>query len=259
MNAEEKLVQELSKNEQVVQIVPFDELKKEWEALKPGVKTIAGYAAPVNDSVLAMKLLHEFGVKPEKVQIKTYAGKQYVIFKGHAGLRKIFRGTRYLTSNPKVVRLAVGPKGVVKAVKGGFVLTVVLSVGIEIFDFFIKDTATLSHLLGTITSDIVKIGVSSIAGAAAGLAVGSAAVLGSVAAAPIIAAIAVGIITGYVLNKIDSKLGATAALIKAYEKLGIKLREIEYEANRWYNYFESNPSAIMRLFGGSGGFYYGGY
>lgn len=259
MNAEQKLVQVLQQNEHVVQIVSFDELQKEWEAKKPGVKTAAGLVAPVKDSVVATKLIKELGIKTDKVIIKSYAGKKYVIFKGPSGVREIFRGTRYLANNPKVVRMAVGPKGVANAVKGGFILTVVLSVGIEVFDYFIRDTSTLSHLLGEITGDIIKIGVSSIAAVVAGLAVGSMAVIGSVAAVPIIAAIAVGVLTGLILDSIDSKLGATAALIKAYKTLGIELREIKYEATRWHSYFNSNPRALMHLFGSSGGYYFSGY
>lgn len=259
MNAQEKLVQELQSNEQVIQVVPYDELIKEWQVLKPHAKTIAGFVSPFNDSVVAAKLLRDFGYQSNKVIVKSYAGKQYVVFKGYPGGRKIFRGTRYLTENPKVIRMAVGPKGVAKAVKGGFVITVILSVGIEVFDYIIRDTATLSHLLGTVTGDLIKIGVSSIAAAAAGLAVGATAIIGTVAAAPIIAAIAVGVVTVFILNKLDEKYGATAALIAAYEKMGIKLKEIEYEAARWYDYFETNPNEIMRLFGAPSSYSYGRY
>jgi hypothetical protein len=216
--------------------------------------------SPTNDSVIAAKLLAEFGIKPNQLLLKQYGRKTYVIFKGYPGVRKIFRGTRYLTENPKVVRMAVGPKGVAKAVKGGFVVTVVLSVGIEVFDYFIRDTATLPELLGNVSSDLIKIGVSSLAAAAAGLAVGTATAIGSIAAAPLVVAIGVGVITGMILEKIDKKYGTTAALIKAYENLGIKLRDIEYEVGWWYNYFENNPGAIMRLFGSpSGPYMYGGY
>ncbi len=260
MKLDDKLTQELRNNEHFIQILPYDELIKEWEVRNASIKTGAGYVAPVKDTFIAMRALREFGVNPGQLVVKEYGGKRYVIFKGRPGMRKIFRGTRYLAENPKVVRMAVGPSGLKQAVKGGFVLTVVLSVGIELFDYFIRDEATLSHLLGTITSDIVKIGISSIAGAAAGLAVGSAAVVGSIAAAPLIAAIAIGVITGWALNEIDKRTGATKALIKAYERVGLKLDEIEYEAARWYNYFENNPGAIMRLFGApSGPYLYGGY
>jgi len=259
MNVEKKLVLELQENEQVLQVVAFDDLVREWQALKPYAKTLAGYASTAGDSVVAAKLLREFGFQSNKVIVKSYAGKQYVIFKGYPGARKIFRGTRYLTENPKVVRLAVGPKGVAKAVQGGFVLTVILSVGIEVFDYIVRDTATLSHLLGTITGDLIKIGISTIAAAVAGLAIGATAIIGTVAAVPIIAAIAVGIVTGLVLNKLDKKFGATAALIKAYADVGIKLNELEYEAARWYDYFETNPTEIMRLFGAPSSFSAGGY
>jgi len=249
MNAEEKLVQELSQNETVIQVIPLDELQQEASARNATVKTTAGFVAPINDTILAAKLLREFGQAPSQLVVNTYKGKKYVIFKGQSGTRKIFRGTRYLTSNPTVVRMAVGPRGIAKSVKGGFVLTVVLLAGIEIFDYVIKDTKNLSKLLGTITADVMKVGVSSIAALAAGLAIGASTALGSIVAGPLIAAIAVGVITGFVLDKIDSRIGATAALIKAYEDTGLKLREVEYDAARWLDYFERNPHAIRRLFG----------
>jgi len=258
MNAEDKLVNDLKQSEHILQIVAVEDLLKEKPGLKSVAKEAANWAAPIKDSVDAAKIIREFGMKTNKVLLKKYAGKQYIIFKGIPGARKVLRGTRYLTANPKVVRMAVGPKGVIKSVKGGFVLTVILSVGIEIYDYFINDATTLSQLLGTVTSDLIKIGLSTIAAAVAGLAVGSAAVIGTVAAAPLIAAIAVGVVTGMMLNYIDKKLGATAALIQAYEDLGVKLSDMQYEAKRTYNFLESNPGALMQLFGG-GASYYGGY
>ena len=40
-----------------------------------------------------------------------------------------------------------------------------------------------------------------------------------------------GVAAGLVLNKIDKHLGATKALIDAYESLGVDLRKIKYETN----------------------------
>lgn len=249
MNLEKKLVTELQNNEQTIHVLPLAELQQEWEAVKGSAKNVANYIAPTIDATVAARLISEFGISTGKVIVKKYAGKDYVIFKGLPGNRKIFKGNRYLTKNPKVVRMAVGPKGVVKAVKGGFVITVVLSVGIEVFDYIIRDNAALSELLGTVTGDLIKIGLSAIAGAVGGLVVGSAAVIGSVAAAPLIAAVAVGIATGYLLDKIDSRFGATQALIRGYKQIGIDLKNIEYEINRNINYLEDNPWMITCLFG----------
>ena len=255
MGLEDELVQNLDESEQYVQVLSVDDLIKEWEAQKSTIKTIASYYSAAMDANTARKLLQEFGIRSQQVVIKTYNGKRYVIFKGYPGLRKILKGTRYLQNNPKVVRMAIGPKGIIKSAKGGFVITVVLSVGIEVFDYMIRDEATLSTLFGTVTADVVKIGLSSIAGAVAGLAVGSAAVIGSVAGAPLIAAIAVGIATGLVLDRIDRKIGATAALIKYYESVGVafdrKVKEIEYETNWFFNQL-NDPCVLMAIFGGRG-------
>jgi len=249
MNLDEKLVNELKENEHVVQLVSVERLIQAWEERKGAIKTGVGYASPVMDVTLASKLISEFGLSAQRVLLRTYAGKQYVIFKGFAGQRKILTGTRYLAANPKVIRMAVGPKGILKSVKGGFVLTAVLCTGVDVFDYFIRDSATLHELLGTLTSDLTKIGLSAIAAAVAGLAVGSAAVIGSVAVAPLIAAIAVGVATGFVLDEIDKRLGATQALIEAYRGVGLRLDEIKWEINRNLNYLERNPQFIPCLFG----------
>jgi hypothetical protein len=248
MNVEEKLVEELNKNEQVVQIVSLELLEKEYLNLKGAGKTLAGYVSPIKDASVALKVLNAFGLSASKVMIKQYAGKQYVIFKGYPGQRSLLRGTKYLVSNPKVVRLAIGPKGIVKSVKGGFVLTVVLSVGIEVFDYFMRDTASLSHMLGTITGDLIKIGIGSILAVVAGLVAGSAAVIGTVAVVPFVVAIGVGVATGYILNKVDAKFGATKALILGYKKMGLNIREIKWEYQQNMRRIAENPDFLRCFF-----------
>lgn len=257
MNRKQELINELQQNEHIIHVLPVEELEKEYIEYKKTTKTVLQHVAPAKDAAWAARLIYEVGgITPGQVKIKQYANKQYVIFKGRPGDRRIFKGTRYLTDHPTVVRMAVGPKAIVKSAKGGFVLTAVLCVGIEIFDYIIRDTALLSELLGTITGDLIKIGLSSIAGLAAGIAVGSAAIIGTTAAAPIIAAIAVGLLVGLALDEIDEHFGATQALIRAYSRLGHALEEIKsdieaakYEINRNLNFLERNPQFIPCLFG----------
>lgn len=255
MNLKGTLINELKKNEQIIQIISAEDLNQEYLNKKNTVKTIIGYTASTIDSVGAMKIIGELGFFTNQVVIKNYSGKQYIIFKGNAGNRKILTGTRYLTSNPKVVRMVIGPKGLEKSAKGGFAISVILSVGIEVFDFFIRDSSTLSQLLGTVTSDLMKIGLATIAGTVAGLAVGSSVILGTVAAAPLIAAIAIGIATSLALNNLDEKYGATRALIKAYEQLGINLNMITNEYRRGMNAIERKPQLVRCLFASCSNFY----
>lgn len=224
MGKKDQFINELRSNEHIVQIISWDGLVKEWEVKKGIAKISANYVSPANDSVTAARLLKEFGLSG-KVVMRRYAGKEYVIFKGHPELRRVFKGTRYSATHPTVVRMAIGPKGVIGKVKGGFVLSVVLCAGVNIFDFFIRDEATLCELLGTMSSDLIKIGVSSIAAAVAGLAAGSVAILSGVAAAPIIVAIGVGILTTLFIDHVDEKTGATRALIQAYEEAGMGFKK----------------------------------
>lgn len=245
MNLQGMLVKDLQANEQVVQIVTLDDLINEY---KSTAKKLANWVAPALDAIAVAKIINELGFSTNKVVIKTYAGKKYIIFKGTSGNRKVLRGTRYLVSNPKVVRMAVGPKGLAKSIKSGFVITTVLSVGIEVFDFFIKDSSTLSELLGTVSADLIKIGLSTIAATVAGMLVGASAILGSIAAAPLIAAVAVGVLTGLLLDRIDDRFGATRALIEGYKQMGENLDAMVEEFNRGMNAIEKNPSLIECLF-----------
>lgn len=243
MSAQQALVRELKDNQYVMCIVPLDDFVKECQNRKDTLKTMSGWTSPIMDAVTAGKLLQELGASPGNAVIKSHQGKKYLIFKGYAGQREIFKGTRYLTTNPLVVRMAVGPTGIKNAARGGFVLTALLAVSIEIFDFFLSDRALLSELLGTISSDIIKIGISSITAATIALKIGSAAVIGG-AATPVIAAIVVGIATGWVLTKLDEKYGVTQALIVAYKNIGIDLANLKYQVERE---LKSVPSSSQSL------------
>ena len=232
MNREQELIREFQKNECVLQIVAWEDLVKEWDISKDKMKFAGGLVSPALDSASAIKLIKEVGgVAVSQVRFVSVKGKNYVVFKGYPGDRKILTGTRYLTNNPKVVRMAVGPEAIKASAKGGFVLSVILSVSIEVYvQIFTENSQAISTMLGTITADVLKIGLSSIAGWAAGVAAGGVAVIGGVAAGPFLIAIAVGFAAGLLLDPIDEYFGVTKALIGAYERAGVKLKEVQDEA-----------------------------
>lgn len=246
MNRADELVEELRENEHILQVCSTEQLLHSFLDSKSRFVSAANYAAPLKDVAIAAKLIRSFGVQPGRVVLREYAGKQYVIFKGPPGQRKILRGTRYLANNPKVVRVAIGPRGIIESVKGGFVLTVVLSTGVEVFDYVLRDTATLAQLLGNVSGQLIKLGISSAAGAVAGLLSGGVTVLGSTAAVPLVIAIAVGVLTGVFLAAIDKRIGVTRALIEGYKALGVDLENIAHEAGRTIRHAEDNPGSFIR-------------
>lgn len=246
MDYEKKLASDLRKSEQIIQVVSAEDLLKEYQALKGNIKD---YTVPVMDALVAAKLIREFGFSAEKVRIKEYKGRKYVIFKGYPGQREIFKGTRYLATNPKVVRMAIGPKGITESAKNGFAVAFVISVSLETLNYLLSDEETLAEFLGTVTADTVKIAIAAIAGSLAGILAGSVSIAAGVVSAPLVVAIAVGLATGAVLNILDRRYGVTKALINSYEKMGYRLKEIQYEFQRGMNTIEKNPSLISCLFG----------
>lgn len=149
-----------------------------------------------------------------KSLLKTVNGKQYVIFKGFAGNRSIFTGTRYLSSHPKIVDMAIGRVGVNRAILSGARLTIFLVVPMNVLNFILSDQQTMSHLIGTTATDLIKVGAAS---AIAAIAASATITLTTIAAGPIIVAIVVGVATALALDALDKKFGVTNALIKAID------------------------------------------
>lgn len=209
------LEKELKKNQHDLFILTqeeFAEVKKSIASTLTlsNAKTVAGHVSPALDTKTAIGQVREFGLTGRVVE-KVVNGRRYVILKGYPGLRQTLRGTRYLAKNPKIVSMAIGRVGIAQSILQGTKLTVFLTVPINVLTYLIDEQATLCSLVGTVASDLVKVGISSVLGGAAALAVGT---LTTVAAGPLVAAIFVGIATAILLEKIDAELGLTDALIK---------------------------------------------
>lgn len=183
------------------------------DAFKASVTT---FSAPLVDARTATKLVGDLGMTG-KIAQKSINGRQYILFKGYAGTRKIFTGTKYLASNKKVVQMAVGKAGVKNTVKGGGILTIVLCVGFDILQYFLDDQATMATLIGTLAADLVKVGISNIIATAAGLLAG---VVTTIAVGPILVAIGVGIVASLTLDFVDKRWGLTDRLVAALEEAG---------------------------------------
>jgi hypothetical protein len=207
------LRQSLERNEERLFVFPLEGLEEEWRQsrLRTAHK-FAGYVAPARDSLTAFKICRELGING-RVAVTTAAdSRSYVIVKGYPGVRSVLTGTRYLETNVKVVKLAIGRVGLAASIAEGTILTIVLYVGIDMLEYILEDHVTLTMLSGKLATDLMKVGISSIAATAAGLIMGG---MTTIAAGPLVAAIIVGTITGWALDEMDKKYGATAQLADA--------------------------------------------
>lgn len=192
-------------------------LWEEWRKLGEYSTSNAGNVDTVLDVI---KLASDLGSARTRVYLKNYGGKPHIILKGYPGMRRILNATKYGVRNPKVVQMGLGKYGAIKSAKAGAVITIVAVVAFRFVDYFMRDEATLAELVGRLSTDFVKIGVSTLASiGAASLATG-ALVVGSFALGPIVAALAVGVLTAMALEWIDNKLHITDKVIEGLEIVG---------------------------------------
>ncbi len=220
---EKQLREQLKKNQTTIHILSTADYLKIYSkhkkvSLDPALytaKKVGGFVSPIIDTTTAIRLGRDLGILG-KVVTKTYHGKQYIVFKGYAGLRKIFTSTKYLATNTKVIDMAIGKLGVTKTIAKGARLTAFITVPINVFNYIISDSMTMQQLIGTTATDLAKIGISSAAATGAAYVVGA---VTTVALGPLVAAIAVGVIVGLVLDKLDEKFKITEALIKTIDEI----------------------------------------
>jgi len=211
------------------------QIQSAWRKISGKLETGASYYASADDVVTLTKLVGDLGGLGAKAYIKTYAGKPHIILKGYPGLRKVLTGTKYGIKNPKVITMGLGKAGAVKAAKVGGIITIVLLTAYRVVDYFLTDQATLSRLVGTLATDIVKVGITT------GASIAAATIMGGFALAvgPILAVVVVGVLVSMSLDAIDKQYGITDRIIAGLDELEnsavtyieVKKSDLKYAAN----------------------------
>ncbi|WP_020160957.1 hypothetical protein [Methylobacter marinus] len=192
-------------------------IKNAWQKLKGKVEVGVSYYASADDLRTLSKLVGDLGGFTTKAYVKTYGGKPHIILKGHPGLRRVLTGTKYGIKNPKVITMGLGKAGAIHAAKSGGILSVILLSAYRVTDYFLTDQATLSQLIGSLATDVVKVGIAtgaSIAAASAAVALGF-----TVAIGPIAAVVLVGIGTSMALSVLDERYGITDRVIAGLDDI----------------------------------------
>lgn len=193
------------------------QIKDAWQKLKGKAEIGASYYASADDLRTLSKLVGDLGGFTTKAYIKTYGGKPHIILKGNPGLRHILTGTKYGITNPKVITMGLGKAGAIHAAKSGGIISVVLLSVYRIANYFLTDNATLNQLIGTLATDVVKVGLAtgaSIVAASALVGLGITLAIG-----PIIAVVTVGLLVSMALGEIDNQYNITDRIILGLDEL----------------------------------------
>lgn len=227
----QELQKNISSNAHEVYVISFEEMdaiitayrilgkfliQTYWEKIKANVGYGASYYASADDIGTLAKLVGDLGGVGTRAYIKSYGGKPHIVLKGHPGLRKVLTSPKYGIKNPKVISMGLGKSGALAAAKNGGIITVVLLTGYRVLDYFLTDQATLSQLVGTLATDVVKVGLAT----GAAILIASSSVVATFAIGPIVAVVLVGIGVSALLEHSDNRLGITKRVVAALDEVG---------------------------------------
>ncbi|GKT19835.1 hypothetical protein AVHY2522_23940 [Acidovorax sp. SUPP2522] len=183
-----------------------------------GEPWVGPVAQGVNDVLAIGKTLNAIGMAGISTYIKTTATGTYIIIKGYSAQRSsALQGTRYLATNPKMLQLGLGIKSLQGIAKGGFILGVVVSTGLEVMDFMFNDEKTMYDLVGGIGVEAVKGGLGALVAYGAAAFVGTS--MTAVAVVPLGFMAVVALATGIGLNVLDRRYSIEDKVITALKML----------------------------------------
>lgn len=203
----------------------------------------------------ARKVLSELGITGQHY-IKTVNGKDYVIIKGYAGLRKHLNAPRYLASNQKMLHFGLGPIAGKQYLVKNSILSVAFVAAADVAEYFLSDEQTLSQLAGSL---IVSVSVAALA-TFAGAVVGSALVAATgYAAVGMVAGIAVSIATSALATFVDEQVEIVDKISGLIDRVGdiafdggirdgeiLEPQDIGYDVTRPSNEQEFDASSDQR-------------
>ncbi|MEX0445005.1 hypothetical protein [Xenorhabdus sp. SGI246] len=195
---------------------------------------ISTYAGNIYDSHGFSEVCREF--KRLSITAKTFVGengKKYIHLSGHAGLRRLVRGTRYGASHPQMLAMGIGQQGLNNSIIKGVRFCIVFSISYRLIESIFKDEYTLADFIGNITIDMAKTAIVAAVSWAVGTFLTSTAILGSsiIVVAGIV--LLAGILITIGLDYVDKKYGISEKLI-ALLKEGMERKPRTPEADLQY-------------------------
>ncbi|USD65782.1 hypothetical protein [Vibrio sp. SCSIO 43136] len=156
------------------------------------ILTRASYGHDVGSIAILARDLHRGGSIFSTFEISKVDGKSYIKFKGNHKLRKVIKGTRYLSSNTKLLSIGIGAEGLKLAAKSGVLLTIFYSVPIYTLKLILQKDYQISRWVADVSFTIVQAALSGVAGVI---------VAGMVTTTIVIVPLAVGVVAAFLASE----------------------------------------------------------
>lgn len=221
----------LSESLEVLQSWGWKDTKTAWvETTQSDVgQVMVNYGVNGKDVVTTSMIiarLGDFGIRA--TVYVNHKGTELIKLTGYAGVRKVLTAPVFALKNPKVVDLGIGKYGLKNSIISGARLTFYVAAAYRTVDFILNDATSLAEFIGSLATDVVKIGIAS----AVSWGIGTIALgVVSTVAVPLVVVVVAGLVSAIGLNYLDDKFGFTDQVVKciegAQQEFVEKAREVE--------------------------------
>nr|WP_217653791.1 hypothetical protein [Moritella viscosa]SHO17370.1 Putative uncharacterized protein [Moritella viscosa] len=215
---------------EVLQSWGWKDTKEAWveTTQSTGGEILVSYGVNGKDIVttsMIISKLGDFGIKATKYV--NHKGTELIKLSGYAGIRKILNAPVFAEKNPKIVGVGIGKYGLKNSIIQGARLTFYVAAAYRVVDFILNDETSLAEFIGSLATDIVKIGIASGISWVAGTAASGI----SFVVFPLVIVVVAGIGAAWGLNYLDSKYKITDQVVvyieSAQQEVMEKAQEIE--------------------------------
>ncbi|CFR15145.1 membrane protein [Yersinia frederiksenii] len=205
----------LSESLEVLQSWGWKDTKTAWvETTQSDVgQVMVNYGVNGKDVVTTSMIiarLGDFGIRA--TVYVNHKGTELIKLTGYAGVRKVLTAPVFALKNPKVVDLGIGKYGLKNSIISGARLTFYVAAAYRTVDFILNDATSLAEFIGSLATDVVKIGIASAVSWGVG-----ALVVTPFVALNLVIVVAVGFVAVWGLTKLDDKFGVTDKVVSYIE------------------------------------------
>ncbi|MEQ9721051.1 PAAR domain-containing protein [Yersinia alsatica] len=184
------------------------------ETTQSGVgKVMVNYGVNGKDVVTTSMIIARLGDFDIRATVYVnHKGTELIKLTGYAGVRKVLTAPVFALKNPKVVDLGIGKYGLKNSIISGARLTFYVAAAYRTLDFILNDATSLAEFIGSLATDVVKIGIASAVSWGVG-----ALVVTPFVALNLVIVVAVGFVAVWGLTKLDDKFGVTDKVVSYIE------------------------------------------
>ncbi|HAT1610730.1 TPA: PAAR domain-containing protein [Raoultella planticola] len=198
-------------------ITSWDFVKHTWTYITtstPG-SVVKTYWTNINDVISASKIVTQLGAMGIKGSVFiNHKGTELIKLTGYPGIRKALNAPVFSLKHPKIIEMAIGKYGLAKTVVDGTIVGLIYVSAVDTIDFILNDETCLAEFMGTLATDVVKVGISSTVVWGVGYAVNA---FLPFVFGPLAVVVFAGVGTAIILNALDKEYGITDKLVAYIE------------------------------------------